>query len=46
VMGLCGCPWPVIVDGRNVVDRDAWIAGGFAYRGIGRGDKNGHALKE
>ncbi|CVK33944.1 protein of unknown function [Methanoculleus bourgensis] len=46
VKELCGCTWPVIVDGRNVVDPDAWIAEGFAYRGIGRGDKNGHALKE
>jgi UDP-N-acetyl-D-mannosaminuronic acid dehydrogenase len=46
VKGLCGCTWPVIVDGRNVVDPDAWISAGFAYRGIGRGDKNGHALQE
>jgi UDP-N-acetyl-D-mannosaminuronic acid dehydrogenase len=44
VKGLCGCARPVIVDGRNVVDPDAWIAKGFAYRGIGRGDKNGHVL--
>ena len=35
-----------VVDGRNVVDPDAWVEAGFAYRGIGRGDKNGHALKE
>jgi len=46
VKGLCGCAHPVIVDGRNVVDPDAWISAGFAYRGIGRGDKNGHALRE
>ncbi|QYZ79836.1 nucleotide sugar dehydrogenase [Methanofollis formosanus] len=45
VEGLCGCKWPVIVDGRNVVDPDAWIRAGFAYRGIGRGGKNGHSLK-
>ena len=37
VKALCGCAHPVIVDGRNVVDPDAWIAKGFAYRGIGRG---------
>ena len=46
VKGLCGCTWPVIVDGRNVVDPDAWIAAGFVYRGIGRGDKNRHVLRE
>ena len=46
VKGLCGCARPAVVDGRNVVDPDAWIAGGFAYRGIGRGDKNRHALRE
>ena len=46
VKGLCGCTWPVIVDGRDVVDPGAWISAGFAYRGIGRGDKNGHALQE
>ncbi|MCQ1535111.1 nucleotide sugar dehydrogenase [Methanosarcina sp. KYL-1] len=36
---------PVVVDGRNVVDPDAFIEAGFVYRGIGRGDKNGHELK-
>ena len=46
VKGLCGSPHPAVVDGRNVVDPDAWIVEGFAYRGIGRGDKNGHVLKE
>ncbi|NYT06403.1 MAG: nucleotide sugar dehydrogenase [Methanomicrobiales archaeon] len=35
---------PVIVDGRNVVDPDAFIANGFVYKGIGRGDKNSHPL--
>ncbi|MGB4280032.1 MAG: nucleotide sugar dehydrogenase, partial [Methanoculleus sp.] len=37
VRRLCGCEQPAIVDGRNVVDPDAWIGVGFAYRGIGRG---------
>ena len=45
VKGLCGCAHPVVIDGRNVVDPDAWIAEGFVYRGIGRGDKNRHALR-
>ena len=36
---------PVVVDGRNVVDPDAWIDDGFVYKGIGRGDKNRHAIK-
>jgi len=46
VRRLCGCAHPAVVDGRNVVDPDAWIGAGFAYRGIGRGDKNRHALRE
>ncbi|NQS78649.1 MAG: nucleotide sugar dehydrogenase [Methanoculleus bourgensis] len=46
VKGLCGCMRPVIVDGRNVVEPDAWIAKGFVYRGIGRGDKNRHLVAE
>lgn len=25
-----------VVDGRNILDRDAWIAAGFDYRGVGR----------
>lgn len=37
---------PVLVDGRNVVDADRFIASGFVYRGIGRGDKNSHDLVE
>jgi len=46
VKRLCGGVRPVIVDGRNVVvDPDAWIGAGFVYRGIGRGDRNGHSLK-
>ncbi|WP_445474198.1 hypothetical protein ACT9XH_07355 [Methanococcoides methylutens] len=31
---------PVIVDGRNVMKPEEFIEKGFAYRGIGRGDKN------
>ena len=46
VKELCGSAHPAVVDGRNVVDPDAWIAAGFDYRGIGRGDKNRHALRE
>ena len=40
--GLMGVESPVIVDGRNVVDADGFIGAGFVYKGIGRGDKNGH----
>lgn len=36
---------PVIVDGRNVVDADRFIGEGFVYKGIGRGDKNGHDIR-
>ncbi|NVO65954.1 nucleotide sugar dehydrogenase [Methanofollis tationis] len=46
VQRLCGSARPVIVDGRNVVEPDGWIEVGFAYRGIGRGDKNGHSIQE
>ncbi|MCQ8893250.1 MAG: nucleotide sugar dehydrogenase [Methanolinea sp.] len=35
---------PVIVDGRNVIDPDAFIRAGWVYKGIGRGDRNGHAI--
>jgi UDP-N-acetyl-D-mannosaminuronic acid dehydrogenase len=41
---LCGCDHPVIVDGRNVIDPDHFIKNGFVYKGIGRGDRNMHAL--
>lgn len=41
---LTGKKHPVIVDGRNLVDPDAWIRAGFIYKGIGRGDRNGHAI--
>jgi len=47
VKALCGeRGHPVIVDGRNVADPDEWIGSGYVYRGIGRGDKNGHPLVE
>jgi len=46
VKKLCGTSRPVIVDGRNVIDPDAFIRNGFVYKGIGRGDKNGHPLAE
>jgi len=36
---LTGCPNPIIIDGRNVVDPDAFIKEGFIYKGIGRGIK-------
>jgi UDP-N-acetyl-D-mannosaminuronic acid dehydrogenase len=39
---LSGQTHPVIVDGRNVVYSDVFIDAGFVYKGIGRGDKNGH----
>ena len=42
---LSGHEHPVIVDGRNMIDPDAFIAEGFVYRGIGRGDKNLHPLR-
>lgn len=42
---LSGQDHPVIVDGRNVVSADEFIAHGFVYKGIGRGDKNEHALR-
>jgi UDP-N-acetyl-D-mannosaminuronic acid dehydrogenase len=35
---------PVIVDGRNIIDPDAYIRRGFVYKGIGRGDKNSHPI--
>jgi UDP-N-acetyl-D-mannosaminuronic acid dehydrogenase len=43
---LTGKDHPVIVDGRNIIDPDAFISEGFVYKGIGRGDKNGHAIVE
>ncbi len=41
---LTGLQHPVIVDGRNVIDPDAFINEGFVYLGIGRGDKNYHDI--
>jgi len=43
---LTGKKHPVIVDGRNLADPDAYIRLGFIYKGIGRGDKNGHEIVE
>lgn len=45
VKELSGEENPVIVDGRNVVDPDAFIRAGFVYKGIGRGDKNNHPIR-
>jgi UDP-N-acetyl-D-mannosaminuronic acid dehydrogenase len=44
VKAWSGADHPVIVDGRNMVDPDAFISEGFVYRGIGRGDRNRHPL--
>lgn len=41
---LTGLEHPVIIDGRNVIDPDAFIKEGFVYKGIGRGDKNYHDI--
>ena len=41
---LTGIQHPVIIDGRNVIDPDAFIKEGFVYKGIGRGDKNHHEI--
>ncbi|MDD1701724.1 MAG: nucleotide sugar dehydrogenase [Methanoregula sp.] len=46
IKNLSGKKHPVIVDGRNLVDPDAYIREGFVYKGIGRGDKNGHEIVE
>jgi UDP-N-acetyl-D-mannosaminuronic acid dehydrogenase len=43
---LSGKKHPVIIDGRNMIDADTFIKSGFIYKGIGRGDKNGHAIVE
>ena len=34
---LMGQEWPVVVDGRNVVDADGFIGAGFVHKGIGKG---------
>ncbi|MDD1719851.1 MAG: nucleotide sugar dehydrogenase [Methanoregulaceae archaeon] len=41
---LSGAVHPVVVDGRNLIDPDLFIASGFVYKGIGRGDRNDHEL--
>jgi UDP-N-acetyl-D-mannosaminuronic acid dehydrogenase len=41
---LTGKEHPVIIDGRNIIDPDAFIRQGFVYQGIGRGDKNRHPI--
>jgi len=41
---LTGKEHTVIVDGRNVIEPDAFIDAGFVYKGIGRGDKNSHDI--
>jgi UDP-N-acetyl-D-mannosaminuronic acid dehydrogenase len=43
---LTGKKHPIIIDGRNMVDPDAYIREGFIYKGIGRGDRNGHKIVE
>lgn len=41
---LSGHKHPVIIDGRNVMNPEAFIKEGFVYKGIGRGDKNYHDI--
>ncbi|MDP2798238.1 MAG: nucleotide sugar dehydrogenase, partial [Methanoregula sp.] len=43
---LSGRKHPVIIDGRNMIDPDVYIKNGFIYKGIGRGDRNGHTIVE
>ncbi|WP_424359205.1 nucleotide sugar dehydrogenase [Methanocella sp. MCL-LM] len=43
---LTGKEHPVIIDGRNIIDPDTYISHGFVYKGIGRGDKNGHRIAD
>ncbi|MDG6244959.1 MAG: nucleotide sugar dehydrogenase [Methanolobus sp.] len=42
---LTGKEHTIIIDGRNVIDPDPFINSGFVYKGIGRGDKNSHELR-
>jgi len=44
IRAASGKKHPVIVDGRNLIDPDAFIRAGFVYKGIGRGDKNTHPI--
>ncbi len=46
IKALSGRPHPVIIDGRNMIDPDLFIPHGFVYKGIGRGDKNNHAISD
>jgi UDP-N-acetyl-D-mannosaminuronic acid dehydrogenase len=45
VKALAATGQPAIIDGRNVIDPDRFIAAGFVYKGIGRGDRNSHPLQ-
>ncbi|MDD1654740.1 MAG: nucleotide sugar dehydrogenase, partial [Methanomicrobiales archaeon] len=44
VKAVSGQEHPVVVDGRNLLNPDAYIGAGFVYKGIGRGDKNRHPI--
>jgi UDP-N-acetyl-D-mannosaminuronic acid dehydrogenase len=44
IKALSGYEHPIVVDGRNVIDPEAFIREGFVYKGIGRGDKNEHPI--
>jgi len=44
IRNLTGKRHPVLVDGRNLVEPDAYIQEGFIYKGIGRGDRNTHPI--
>lgn len=44
VKRLSGTAHPVIVDGRNLIDPGSYIAMGYVYKGIGRGDLNNHEI--
>jgi UDP-N-acetyl-D-mannosaminuronic acid dehydrogenase len=45
VKALAAAGQPAIIDGRNIIDPDRFIAAGFVYKGIGRGDRNSHPLR-
>ena len=46
IKAVTGKKHPIIIDGRNMIDPNAFIRAGFVYKGIGRGDRNGHAIVE
>jgi UDP-N-acetyl-D-mannosaminuronic acid dehydrogenase len=46
VLNLSGVPHPVLVDGRNILDPSRFIAQGFVYKGVGRGDQNHHLIED